>query len=770
VTPRGDDTPRRGQEPRRGSSSEEPEEQQPGRGRGTRSSRGTGSGGIGAARAYTPRGRTVRETDQRTRSPRAARDNDPFRPALQVLDGGRPARKRRDEDVAPQRKPARAAAAASSEDDFDFDEPAPERGRGARVRSRGEPARATAGAGRTTAGTGRARRTADPRREPGKRTATRTVKKPAPIAPEPPRLANATKRLRLGTVLALTLFAAVGVRLVVLQVSDSPAQAQSMLEQRQKRITEVEIPAARGSILDREGKVLAQSVEARFVYADPTMVTDPQAAARQLSPLLGVSVSALADLMTQKKRPGGGPSRFEYLARGVDVSVADQIKKMQIPGIGTRRDERRDVPGADLAANLIGFTGDGHAGLEGLEARYDEILRGVNGEKVYEVGNADGKVDLGKEIPGGYHRETPASPGSSLQLTIDSDLQYQVQGYLQKYMDEKNANSAAAVVMDAKTGEVLAQASYPTYNASKPFDSKPTEREDVATSVVADPGSTHKAFTIGAAMQEGLITKDSTVTVGPARIIGGKPFQDHHVFAAGTKITIPQVLAYSSNIGTIAVGDRLGKEKLYEYQQKFGLGRPTKEGMPGEAPGQLLEPADWSGSAAGSVPIGLSVSATLVQMVGGYGAIANDGVYIQPHLVKSTISGRDGKVTSAAQPETHRVLDASVAADLRTMMEAVVYAKDGTGSGAKVAGFRVSGKTGTGRMIVDGKYTTYASSFIGMAPAENPRFVVGVFADVPNGGGGDVAAPAFSKMMSSALLHYAVPPSSTPAPKFVWKD
>ncbi|MEV4637246.1 penicillin-binding transpeptidase domain-containing protein [Actinoplanes sp. NPDC049548] len=846
MTPRSDETPRRGQQPRRGASAQD----QPV----ADEERGGGFAGIGAARAYTPRGRTVREGDQRTRSPRTGRNVDPLRPSLQVLDGGRPVRERRrdtDDDLPPQRRGKAGAEAPGrpGRDRNDRDEPSRGRGRAGDGRGgrdqagrggsgrdqpgrdgsgrgrtgdgrggrdqasgerqargdrtaqergrvpagRGEPARAT----RTTAGAGRGRSTADPRRAGSGRTEAgrpgrdrrvaaapgprRSVgvrpaaapprsgsRRPAPVVPaEPPKLANSTRRLRLGTVLALSLFVMIGVRLVVLQVMDSPDAADTLAEQRQNRLTEVVLPAPRGSILDRSGAVLAHSVEARYIYADPVLVKDPAKTAAQLSPLLGIPQSQLVELMTRKKRPGGGESRFEFLARGVDIAVADRIKQLNLAGIGSRRDERRDVPGADLAANLIGFIGDDHTGLEGIEARYDELLRGVNGEKVYEIGRGD----LAKEIPGGYHRETQAAPGSSIQLTIDRFLQFEVQRYLGYYMRKVDATVAGAVVLDVQTGEVLAQASYPPYNAQKPFDFKPAERDDAVSSVISDPGSTHKAFTIGAAMQEGVVDKNSEIVVGPALRLGGEPFVDHHVFPKGTKLSIPQVLAYSSNVGTIRIGQKLGKEKLYEYQQKFGLGRPTNEGMPGEASGRLLAPDEWSGSAYGSVPIGHSVDATLLQMVAGYGAIANDGVYIQPHLIKSTISGRDGTVTPSAPPETHRVLDTQVARDLREMMEAVVDAKGATGTAAKVEGYRVSGKTGTGKMLVDGKYTSHnAGSFIGMAPAEKPRFVIGVFADVPNGTGGEVAAPAFSKMMGDALLRYRVPPSGTKPPTFAWKD
>jgi len=769
----------------------------------------------------------VREGDQRTRSPRTGRNTDPFRPALQVLDGGRPVRDRgRETDEEPPRrgrdKPDKQDDRRVQQRDQRRDQARDQRrdqARDQRRDKRDQPiekpvresrARTRAGedewddpprrGGRATAGAGRSRSTANPRRgaaatrteasarigrerkvavPPGPRRApagrparpaaparpgTRRPTPPIPAAP--PRLANGTRRLRLGTVLALTLFVAIGVRLVVLQVGGSAASAESLLKQRQNRLTEVVLPAPRGSILDSSGAVLAHSVEARYIYADPEMIKDPVTAAAHLSPELGIPPSKLIQLMAKKKRPGGGASRFEYLARGVDIAVADKIAAMKIPGINSDRDERRDIPGADLAANLIGFTGDDHTGLEGLEARYDTLLRGTDGKRVFEIGRGD----LAKEIPGGYHRQNDASPGSSIKLTINRDLQFEVQRALSQQGQKSNATVAAAVVLNARTGEVLAEASYPAYNAAKPEDFEPRDREDVATSVVADPGSTHKAFTIGAALEEGVITRDSLITVGPGIERGGYDFPDTHRMPAGTRLTIPGVLAYSSNVGTIRIADKLGKQKLYEYQQKFGLGRATNVGMPGEATGRLLAPNEWSGSASGSVPIGMSVDATLIQMTAGYGAIANDGVYIQPHLIKSTISGKDGSVVPAPEPETHRVLSATTAQQLREMMESVVDAEGGTGTQAAVEGYRVAGKTGTGKMLVEGQYTKHnAGSFIGMAPAEDPQFVIGVFADVPDGTGGDVAAPAFSKMMSSALRHYRVPPSGNPKPTFKLK-
>ncbi|HET9518286.1 MAG TPA: penicillin-binding protein 2, partial [Actinoplanes sp.] len=486
-----------------------------------------------------------------------------------------------------------------------------------------------------------------------------------------------------------------------------------------------------------------------------------------LSPLLGIAASTLKAKMAKKTRPGGGKSRFEYLARGVDVAIADRIVELNLEGIGVRRDERRDVPGADLAANLVGFTNQDLTGLEGLEARYDDLLRGRDGKRVFEIGNPHvDKGQLAKEIPGGYNRVTPAQPGSSLVLTIDRDLQFEVERLLGIEMKKANADQGAAVVLDTHTGEVLAQASYPPWNAAKPFEVDAAERVDVASSVVFDPGSTHKAFIFGAALQEGIITPSSTLAVGPALRRGGFLFKDTHPHPKNTLVTMPGLLAYSSNVGTILLADKLNPQRVYDYQRKFGLGSATGVGVPGEAPGRLLAPQDWSGSASGSVPLGMSVTATLLQMAAGYNTIANDGRYVQPHVIAATV-GPDGRRTPAAAPATRQVLSPQNAAALRTMMEAVVTVRGATGGQAKVDGYRVAGKTGTAAKLINGRYTSQEiGSFIGMAPAENPRYVIGVLADTPGGSGGAVAGPAFSKMMSFTLSHYRVPPSGTKPPSF----
>ncbi|MFC0504500.1 peptidoglycan D,D-transpeptidase FtsI family protein [Micromonospora costi] len=698
----------------------------------------SGVGGISGARAYTPRGRTIREEQggtaragagaEQRRTPRSTRSGDPFRPALQVLDGGR----------------AGAARAARRD--------APAAGRSGVVRTV-QPRVPRAPADEPPA----PRRRTVPRspRRPDRSAARRPVRKP----PRPPKLADPRLRLRLGTVLTLAIFATIGIRLVVLQAVDTPAYAGGGVADRTRT---VDLPAPRGAIVDRDGKPLAHSVEARYVYADPTMIKDPAATARALSPLLGISVSKLVTLMQPRKLENGNPSRFEYLARGVEISRAKQVLALELPGIGVHRDERREVPGDDLAANLIGFTSQDMAGLEGLEAAYDDVLRGQDGKRVYEAGLGD----LAAPIPGGYSSTTQPKPGSSLKLTLDRDLQYWTQVFLSRHMAQAKGGTGAAIVIDTATGEVLSQASNPTYNAAQPLPSDPVAREDAATSFVVDPGSIHKAITFGAALQEGVITPDTTLPIANSIKKGDTWFSDTHP-ANGKKMSLAGMLAYSSNVGTITIADRLGPDRLIDYQRRFGLGQPTGEGMLGEADGRLLPVDEWSDSSHGSVPIGHSVDATPLQMAAAYAAIANDGTYVQPHLIKEVI-GPDGKRTLAPAPVTRSVLSPQNAAALRTLLEAVTTVDGATGVTAAVPGFRVAGKTGTGWRLEDGrKQPGEVNSFIGMAPAEKPRYVVAVFAYAPDGGGAAIANTAFKEIMQFTLRHYKVPPSAGKPPKFV---
>ena len=430
--------------------------------------------------------------------------------------------------------------------------------------------------------------------------------------------------------------------------------------------------------------------------------------------------------------------RFEYLARGVPVPMGDTVAAMKIAGIGVRRDETRVVPGHDLAANLIGFTGTDLTGLGGLEASYDDVLRGVDGTRSFEIGLPDGPVDLDQEIPGGYHTETPARPGSSLVLTIDRDLQFEVQRILGLRMAQVKASVGAAVVLDVRTGEVLAQASYPFFDAANPFASDPSDRGDNATGLVVEPGSVHKGVVFAACLQEAVVAPTDSILVPPTIRKGATTFSDTTYHASPT-LTLPGILAWSSNVGTIELADKLGADKLYAYQRAFGLGDKTGENLPGESAGLVQPPANWSADSHGSIPIGHGISVTPLQMAAVYATIANGGTWVEPHLVKAVVAP-DGTVTPTKAAPTRQVISAPTAAELRTMLEAVVVAPGATGRSAAIKDYRVAGKTGTGRLIADGKPVPgEVGSFVGMAPADAPRYVVAVFTHTPGGEGGSVA-------------------------------
>jgi cell division protein FtsI (penicillin-binding protein 3) len=758
---------------------------------------GTGRGGISEARAYTPRGRTVRETG-------LDRPADPDRPALRLVDGGPadPSAARRARTPGPRRA-ARSDGAHRDDrrhgydrsdrydrdsdfddDHADFDESgdldernddlegeldfvSAARRRGntstaipARDVSRGAPhGPKRAAAPRSRAGDGKSGPT--PRRQPSRGgTPPRASRDGRPRRVRPPlRTFRPTKRLRIGTMIALLIFTVLGGRLVLLQLTDGRAYAAAGLKD---RLTTTVLEARRGSIVDRNGNVLAQSLDARYVFADPTRVVNPASTAAKLRDLLGVPVSELLPKLSSKTRADGSPDEFEYLARGLDPTTAQSVQALDLPGIGTAYDQRRDEPGHDLAANLIGFTGNDSAGLAGLEEAYNKQLQGADGSHTYEVGDGN----LSTELPGGYDESTPARSGSSLELTIDRDLQYEVQQVLYDHMSKAHADFAAAVVMDAHTGEVLAQASYPTFDAAAWQSYSTADRLDAATQIAVDPGSVAKLITFAGAINEGVITPKTLVPVGSGIKRGDTTYHDTHPFPNGTKLTVPGILAFSSNIGTIRVAGELGANKLYSYQQKFGFGQPTNEGLPAESGGLVQPPSHWSGSSWGSIPIGMGISVTPLQMTAAYAAIANNGTWVQPHLVKATVAA-DGKVTPSAAPITRAVVTPQTAATMRTLLQAVTTVKGATGTTAAVTGYQVAGKTGTGLQVSNGKYESgNVVSFVGMAPANNPRYVIGVFAHVHSGSSTTVPAPTFHDMMTFTLQHFGVPPDGAKAPTF----
>jgi cell division protein FtsI (penicillin-binding protein 3) len=544
-----------------------------------------------------------------------------------------------------------------------------------------------------------------------------------------------------------------GGRLVQLQALDGPHYAAVA---QQQRLDTTDIPAERGRILDRDGRVLAYTAAARTVFADPSLVIDPARTADALAPLLGQPAGTLEP----KLRRSG---RYVVLARDVSLTDAARITALRLHGIATQGASQRMYPGRDSAAAVIGFTGRDGTGLAGIELRYDDLLAGTAGKIVVETGRE------GQEIPSGLRRETPAVPGSSVQLTISEDLQYVVQQALVEQVRQAQAKDGQVVVLDAHTGEVLAMASTPTYDSQRAGATNPKYLGNPAVQSVFEPGSANKVVTFSGAIERGLIRPDTPVAVPGSIRVADRIIHDAwphglvHYTAAG-------VLAKSSNVGTLEIAQRLGPEAWYEYVTRFGIGTRTGIELPGESPGLLPAPDTWSGSTFGNLPIGQGVSMTALQLASMYQTVANDGVRVPPRIVATTI-GPDGRARPAVRPAGIRVVDATAARTVRTMLEAVTQ-KGGTAPSAAIDGYRIAGKTGTAQKPNPRCHCYsgggYWATFVGIAPADAPQFVVAVVIDDAKGGrhGGAVAAPLFHQIASYALTQRGVPPSGSRSPTF----
>jgi cell division protein FtsI (penicillin-binding protein 3) len=733
---------------------------------------------ISRARRYTPRGRTVREAAEGSEDNRARENGARDREAAR-RERNRTSQQEAEDLAALWR---REAAARSRERRLRETGTIPAEPRAPRTESKSTTTRGTGSVkaepvrrsgtvrsgttrrtGTVRSATNRRTGTVNPQRRGSARGTTRTTG-PVPVRPlkHLPRLGNPSRRLRMAAAFVMILLVVSGGRLIQLQVTDSAAYAAEALNQ---RLTTEPLPAERGAIMDRNGNRLAYSVEANYIAVDPGMVTgDAAQLAATLAPLLGLRASEIEPIIATKQTPQGDDIRFAYLQRGVDLAIGDQIREMANPGLIIGEDERRVVPGHDLAANVIGFTGEEGYGLTGLESAYEDWLSGEDGEVSYE------RSQSGQPIPGAFYREEEAVPGNDIQLTLDADLQFNVQSILEATVTEHDAAFGSAMVMEVGTGEMLAMASTPTYDAANPFDVDDEEAyRDYGTQATVDPGSIHKAIVFAAALEEGCIEPDGTMPVEQSINKGGEEYTDGYQHGDAV-LSLAGIIAQSSNVGTIQLADCIGKEKLYEYQRAFGLGEPTGVGVAGEASGILQLPKDWSGTSEGSVPIGHEGTATIIQMAALYGAIANDGVYVQPTLVDHLVDA-DGETEEQDPPASHRVVSQQTAEDLQYLLQAPIAAETGTGRNAQLENYHLAGKTGTGGLVVDGEYAEgHVASFVGFAPAEDPQYVVAVSVYVPGGGGGgSTTGEAFKEINEFALGYFGVRPATGPAPVFdVW--
>ena len=544
------------------------------------------------------------------------------------------------------------------------------------------------------------------------------------------------------TVLVLGL-GAIGARVSTLHVRD--AEAYEALA-RDQRVREVALPAARGSVFDRNGHELAISLDARAIYANPQAIERPGEVAGRIAPLIGARRRQIARALDRE-------TPFVYLARRVDLAAAEKVEALGIPGIGLLEESKRYYPSGTLASQVLGFVGVDGDGLEGIELAYDRVLAGRPGTMVVE------QDPEGRPIPQGDARIREPVPGESLVLTIDRDLQWQAQRALERAVRQNGAKGGTVVVLDPSTGDVLAMVTYPWFDANEYTEAPPEVLLNRAVTDVYEPGSVNKVITAAAALEDGAIGLGETIDVPGAYRVGDKVFRDIHPHGLEA-MTLSDIIAESSNVGTIRVAERLGRDRLAMWLTRFGFGRETGIDFPGESEGILLDRDDWWVTSMGTIPMGQGIAVTPLQMASVYATVASGGVKVRPRLVRGTI-GAGERFQPAPPGRRRRVISEDTARAVREMLVRVI--EEGTGGLARVEGYEVGGKTGTARKPLEGALgysEEYVASFIGFAPADEPRIVVAAMLDEPDTVyGGVAAAPLFREVTRFALADLQVPPT-----------
>jgi cell division protein FtsI (penicillin-binding protein 3) len=553
-------------------------------------------------------------------------------------------------------------------------------------------------------------------------------------------------------------FALLAARLADLQVLN-PSRYRQVGES--QRTFSQKVAADRGTIYDRDGVELAMSKPARSVFVDPSMIDDAYVASAAVAPILGLDVREVEARMR-------GEGRFAYLARKVTDEQADKVAALGIKGVALVEESQRYNPSGDMARSLLGTVDVDNVGLSGLEAAYGDDLTGQPGEVVFE------RNPEGRTIAVGDHQMVPAVKGDDLVLTLDRSLQYETERILAEQVQTTTSDGGIAIVTKPSTGEILAMANIVRggEKGTPEYDQVVAGTNNAALTTAYEPGSVMKMATVGAALERGIVTPETKIQVPPVLKVGDGEFKDAEEHGHVTWTTT-EIVAHSSNIGTIKIAQQLGKEPLYDTLRAFGFGSRTAIGFPNELAGVVPNPADptqWWSTSMGTVPIGQGVSVTPLQMLLAYNTIANGGTYVEPRLVHSTIDA-EGVEHPVTIDSGHRVFSETTSDQLNLMLRDVVV--EGTGKNAAVAGYTPAGKTGTSRKPQPGggytdKYgvTQYQSTFVGFVPAEQPALSIIVIIDEPNGQytGGAVAAPAWSKIASFALQHLGIAPPLTDAP------
>lgn len=517
--------------------------------------------------------------------------------------------------------------------------------------------------------------------------------------------------------------------------------------------------APRGEITDVNGVAFARSISAINIVVDQTMIVDPQKTAQIAAPILNKSEAEILSKIVGKKRwylvarnatPAQWNALKEAFANYNDTLSRSEYNK-RIVGFFPERNYTREYPAGSIIASLIGFTNQAGVGAAGIESAYNSTLSGQDGKYIYANG-------IYAEIPGTQQQIVQAKAGNSIRLTIDRDIQYVAESAIAKVVRSTNAKSGTVIVMDPKTGQILAHATAPTFDPNKPV--KLSDVHNASVEEVYEPGSTGKVMTLAAAIEEKLVTPTTVFNVPYALKTKYATFHDHERHP-NQQLTTAGILAVSSNTGTIQIGAKLSDDQLYNYLKAFGVGSSTDSGLPGESSGLINAPKNWSGTTKPTMSFGQGYSVTAMQATSIFATIANDGVRVEPTVIAGTLDAQ-GHYTPAKPRKSTRVVSAQTAQTMRLMMESVVSA-NGTAPSAAIPGYRIAGKTGTAQRVVNGKYSGYTASFIGFAPADKPQYVISVTIQAPQGlhWGGVLGGPVFKEVMSYVLEAKHIPPTNT---------
>ena len=560
-------------------------------------------------------------------------------------------------------------------------------------------------------------------------------------------------RLMVAAVLFGTWTACIQARLVYLQVvqhADMKARAD------RQHLRTIAAPAKRGEIVDRNGSVLAYSVDADTIFADPTEIEHPDKVAQLVCGALDHCDGRLRQEMARQLHLRRD-SQFVYLARKVSRDEAQRVKALELKGVAFLKESRRFYPKKELAAHIIGYVGVDNTGLAGLESTYDGQVRGREGKVLIQTDAR--RHALHSRV------DRPPTAGASIELTIDQVLQHIAERELRIGVDENRAAGGTAIVMDPHSGEILALANWPTFNPNLFGRAEDDERRNRAIQDLYEPGSTFKVVTASAALEENVIKPGDPVDCAPGYITfpGRPPINDVHTYGV---LPFTDVIVKSSNVGAIRVGLRLGAERLTRYVSRFGFGQAIGPDFRGESPGIVWNPARLDPSALASMSMGYQIAVTPLQMVAAVSSVANGGSLIEPRVVRAFV--KDGRRVPVAPKVLRRTISAETAAELTAIMEAVVSDR-GTARAAQIPGYSIAGKTGTAAKLVNGRYSRsdYNASFVGFFPSRNPALAVIVVIDSPHAKGyygGTVAAPIFQRIAEASLRHLGIPPDVNAAP------